>query len=239
MNYEYTDKIFELEKNVLEKNEKEIEQAIQLFVKATEEDKVIHAFGTGHSHMIGIEMFARAGGLANVEAMLDPDASESFGIARSGAVERLCGLADIIYDNYKIEKGDIMVITSNSGRNAVPIEMAMRCRKEGIPTIAITNVAQSASSSSRHPSGKRLYEICDVVIDNCVAFGDGMIDIDGIQTGAGTSIIGMFIANILTTETVRRVKADGKKVYVYQSQNLDGANNEAAFLHFENRIKGL
>ena len=131
--------------------------------------------------MIGIELFARAGGLGNVNALLDPDALTSNGAQRSCALEKLPGLADIIYDSYKIEKGDIMIVTSNSGRNAVPIEMAMRCKKEGVFCIAVTNLAQSQATTSRHPSGKKLYEFADCVLDTCVPSGDALLDINGIK----------------------------------------------------------
>ncbi len=93
--------------------------------------------------MIGIEMFARAGGLANVEAMLDNTILTNFGAQRGGSIERLSGLAEIIWDDYKIEEGDIILIVSNSGRNAVPIEMAMLAQEKGIYTIALTSLKHS------------------------------------------------------------------------------------------------
>ena len=129
MNFEYGDKIIEVMKYAEEKNRDVIKQLAEKFAENIENDKIIHTFGTGHSHMLGIELFARAGGLGNVDAMLDPDTLTSFGAQRSGAMEKTPGVADVVYDSYNIEPGDIMIITSNSGRNAMPIEMAMRCRK--------------------------------------------------------------------------------------------------------------
>ena len=93
--------------------------------------------------MIPIELFIRAGGLANVNAMLDPDTVTMSGAMRNSSIERLPGMADIVWDNYSIQSGDIILIVSNSGRNAVPIEMALRAKKEGITSIALTSLEQS------------------------------------------------------------------------------------------------
>nr|MCR5096494.1 sugar isomerase domain-containing protein [Erysipelotrichaceae bacterium] len=195
MLYEYGDKILEVMKKAEEVNKDTIRVLAEKIAENIENDKMIHTFGTGHSHMLGIELFARAGGLGNVDAMLDPDTLTSFGAERSGAMEKVCGVADVVYDSYRIEAGDIMIITSNSGRNAMPIEMAMRCQKEGIYVIAMTNLEQSRNTTSRHPSGKRLFECADCVIDTCVPDGDATLNLDGIKTGPASSIVTMFLIN--------------------------------------------
>ena len=82
--------------------------------------------------------------------------------------EREPGYAERILGSYPITAGDVLVIVSNSGRNAVPIELALGARKRGVKTVAITNRAQSFAWPARHPSGKRLAEVADVVIDNCI-----------------------------------------------------------------------
>lgn len=237
MIYEYGDKITELLKYAEEKNKEAIETAIDKFVENIENDKLIHTFGTGHSHMLGIEMFARAGGLGNVDALLDPDTLVSYGSRRSGTLEKTCGVSDIIYDSYDIEEGDLMIITSNSGRNAMPIEMAMRCKKEGIYVIAVTNMEQSKNAVSRHPSGKKLYEYADLIIDTCVPAGDGVMNVNGILTGPGSSIVSMFLMNTIASEAIRKVIADGRRPYVFQSQNVDGFDNNEIYKHFKGRVK--
>ena len=237
MNYEYGQKIVELIEVAEEKNKDVIKQLAEKFAENIENDKVIHTFGTGHSHMLGIELFARAGGLGNVDAMLDPDTLTSFGAGRSGEMEKVCGVADVIYNSYNIEKGDIMIVTSNSGRNAMPIEMAMRCKKEGIYVVAITNLDQSTKTTSRHPSGKKLYEFADCIIDTCVPSGDASMDIDGIKTGPASSILSMMLINTVVSEAIKLVVSHGKRPYVFQSQNVDGFDNNAIYEHFKNRVK--
>lgn len=235
--FEYMQKLSALMETAAKANHDTIKMLSEKFAENMMNDKIIHTFGTGHSHMIGIELFARAGGLGNVDAMLDPDTLTSFGAVRSGAIEKLPGLSDIIYDSYKIEPGDIMIITSNSGRNAVPIEMAMRCQKEGIFTVAVTNLEQSRNSTSRHPSGKRLFECADVIVDSCVPSGDALLNINGILTGPGSSIISMFLLNTIVSEAIRIVTEKGFKPYVFQSQNVDGFDNDAIYAKYTGRVK--
>ena len=237
MLYEYGDKILEVMKKAEEVNKDTIRVLAEKFAENIENDKVIHTFGTGHSHMLGIELFARAGGLGNVDAMLDPDTLTSFGAQRSGAMEKVPGVADVVYDSYNIEPGDIMIITSNSGRNAMPIEMAMRCQKEGIYVIAMTNLEQSRNTTSRHPSGKRLFECVDCIIDTCVPDGDATLNLDGIKTGPASSIVTMFLINTIVSEAIKIVQSHGKRPYVFQSQNVDGFDNNAIYEHFKGRVK--
>ena len=237
MIYEYGDKIVGLLKAAEEKNKDVIKELSEKIAENIENDKMIHTFGTGHSHMLGIELFARAGGLGNVDAMLDPDTLTSFGAQRSGAMEKTSGVSDVIYDSYNIKKGDMMIITSNSGRNAMPIEMAMRCQKEGVYVVALTNLEQSKNTTSRHPSGKKLYEFADCIIDTCVPSGDASMDIAGIKTGPASSIISMFLINTVVTEAIKIVTSHGKRPYVFQSQNVDGFDNNAIYEHFKGRVK--
>ena len=237
MIYEYGNKIIEVMKKAEEVNKDTIRLLAEKFAENIENDKVIHTFGTGHSHMLGIELFARAGGLGNVDAMIDPDTLTSFGAKRSGAMEKVSGVADVVYDSYNIEPGDIMIITSNSGRNAMPIEMAMRCQKEGIYVIAMTNLEQSRNTTSRHPSGKRLFECVDCVIDTCVPEGDATLDLEGIKTGPASSIVTMFLVNTIVSEAIKIVQSHGKRPYVFQSQNVDGFDNDAIYEHFKGRVK--
>ncbi|NLY62321.1 MAG: SIS domain-containing protein [Erysipelothrix sp.] len=219
------------------------EQAEEIMTLAKEmatnirDNKIIHVFGTGHSHMIGIELFCRAGGLANVNAILDQDTLTSNGARRSGALEKLSGLADIMYDQHNIQPGDMMIITSNSGRNAVPIEMAMRAQKEGIYTVALTNYEQSKKTTSRHHSGKKLYEFADLILDNCVPEGDAMEEVGGVLTAPASSLSSMLILNTAVNEALKILAADGVELPIFQSQNVDGFDNDALYAKYEDRVK--
>lgn len=235
--FEYMQKVSELLQKVHDTQKDNIRELARRFADNIAENRIIHVFGTGHSHMIGIEMFCRAGGLANVNALLDPDALTNFGARRSGALEKVEGLADVIFDQYKIAKGDIMIIISNSGRNAVPIEMAMRAKKEGVYTVALTNHHQSMNSTSRHSSGKKLYEVVDMVLDSCVPDGDAMMNIGGTLTGPGSTVASVVLLDTVVTEALKILDAEGKPKPVFQSQNVDGFNNDDYYTKYESRVK--
>lgn len=235
--FTYMTKVIELLQKVNDSEAGKIKDLAVRFADNIKNDRIIHVFGTGHSHMIGIELFGRAGGLANVNAILDPDAVTNFGARRSGALEKVSGLADVIYDQYSISKGDIMIITSNSGRNAVPVEMAMRAKKEGVYTIALTNLHQSQNTTSRHPSGKRLFECVDCVLDNCVPDGDSLMSVGGVATGPGSTIASIFILNTIVNEALQILAKEGCDLPVFQSQNVDGFDNDALYSKYESRVK--
>ena len=236
-NIEYLNLITKVINKISDTQSENIKEMAVLFAQNIKNGKIIHTFGTGHSHMVGVEMFGRAGGLANVNAMVDPDTITSFGARRSGAMEKVSGVADVIYDSYKIEKGDIMIITSNSGRNSVPVEMAMRCKKEGVYCIALTNLQQSKEITSRHFSGKKLYEICDFVLDSCVPFGDAMCEIGGVKTGPASSVATMIIVNAIIHEACLILEKENITLPIFQSQNLDGFDNDALYAKYEDRVK--
>jgi uncharacterized phosphosugar-binding protein len=127
--FEYQNKILQHLDQLTQGQEEQIMQASRWFAQTLIDDRLVHTFGTGHSHMIGLELFVRAGGLANVNAMLDSTVMTSEGARRSAEIERIPGIAKIIWDQHKIHPEDLFIIISNSGRNAMPLEMAMQARK--------------------------------------------------------------------------------------------------------------
>ncbi|HEX7296206.1 MAG TPA: sugar isomerase domain-containing protein, partial [Pyrinomonadaceae bacterium] len=117
---------------------------------------------------------------------------------------------------------------SNSGRNNVPVEMALGFKARGIKVIAITSVEQSRSSVPLHSSGKRLFELADVTIDNCVPPGDALMSIDGLESriGPSSTVAGAAIVNSIVIEAVLETQRRGCEVPVLPSANLDGVTEE-------------
>ena len=237
--YQYHSEVKKLIDKVVHKNQDILNKVIDLVSKTIIDDKIIHAFGTGHSHMIGLELFARAGGIANVNAMLDSTVMTSEGARRSAEIERISGFAKVIWDQHKIKKNDIFIVISNSGRNAMPIEMAELAKSNSNKVIAITSINQSSKYPARIKNQKKLYQIADYVIDNCVPSGDSIIPIGKDFSGAVSSILGCFIVNLMVTESLKIVHKAGKKLPLFYSQNIDGISNEELFSKYEKRVKHL
>ena len=237
--YQYHSEVKKLIDKVVDNNQDILDEVIDLVSKTIIDDKIIHAFGTGHSHMIGLELFARAGGIANVNAMLDSTVMTSEGARRSAEIERISGFAKVIWDQHKIKKNDIFIVISNSGRNAMPIEMAELAKNNSNKVIAITSINQSSKYPARIKNQKKLYEIADYVIDNCVPSGDSIIPIGKDFSGAVSSILGCFIVNLMVTESLKIVHKAGKKLPLFYSQNIDGISNEDLFSKYEKRVKHL
>ncbi len=179
--------------------------------------------GTGHSHMVGEEFYARAGGLACTRLIAPMELTLGEHPVKSTHIERISAYADVIIAQYGITAGDIVLISSNSGRNGMLVELAMKLRALGAATIAFTNRRHSESVSSRHASGKKLYELCDFVIDNCGETGDASISLEGIRgkMGASSSIIGMYMAQTLSMYIAEELAKLGAQAPVFISSNLD------------------
>jgi uncharacterized phosphosugar-binding protein len=189
--------------------------------------------------MIGLELFVRAGGLANVNAILDSTVMTAEGARRSAEIERISGFSKVIWDQHKIQKSDVFLVISNSGRNAMPIEMAELAKANGNKVIAITSIAQSKKYPTRNSKHRKLYEIADVVLDNAVPPGDGLLQIGNELTGAASTLSGCFLVNLVATEALKIAVEKGAKPGIYFSQNIDGVDNETLYKRYESRVKHL
>lgn len=201
-------------------------QAAGVIANAVAQDGILYTFGTGHSHIVAEDVAYRAGGLVPVDAILEAALTGHEKVRQSEFMERIEGVAQVIMDYYRPSQKDAIVIISNSGRNAAPIEMAMQAHERGMPVIVITSLAHSQGTTSRHSSGKKLYELADIVIDNHCVKGDAMIRMEGLPmpVGAGSGIAGLFILHTIIVQTIQTLLDRGIKPPVFMSGNLDGAD---------------
>ena len=218
---------------VLDNEIPNIEKAAQLMTESCLKGGRIYAFGTGHSHLIAEEMFIRAGGLALVHAILPPELMLSSMATKSTLIERVEGYAPALVDLYHIDEKDTLVVISNSGRNAVPVEMCMAAKAKGASVVAITSMKHSASCTSRHSSGKRMFEVADVTIDNHAEVGDSGLHIDGLKQAIGpvSDGTGIAIAQALVNEVIERMLKAGVEPPVFCTSNLDGGDEKNAHLY--------
>lgn len=200
-----------------------LEQAADWVASALMQGKFIYTFGSGHSHTLAEEMFYRAGGLVRSIPILDENLMVHKSASASTDWERKEGYAAEILKRYSLGEGDVLFVVSNSGRNAVPIEMAMEASKRGAKVIAISSAQHSGGFASRHLSGKRLADVAHLVIDNCSVAGDASVEISGSpqKVGPTSTITSAFILNSIVAEAVARASAAGKPPEVYPSINTD------------------
>jgi uncharacterized phosphosugar-binding protein len=139
----YLEKLGMLLQKAIETQWRVIKEAGELVAEAIVQGGILHVFGVGHSHMLAEEAFFRAGGLAAVNAIFEPSLMLHEGVLKSARLENLTGFAQILLDHYEVKEKDVLLLISNSGVNAVPVEMAIEAKRRNVPTIAITSVRYS------------------------------------------------------------------------------------------------
>jgi uncharacterized phosphosugar-binding protein len=183
----------------------------------------VFVFGTGHSHMLAEEGYARAGGLLSVVPIFYTALMLHESIPMSAKVERTPGLANDLLDRSAIKSGEVLFVYSNSGVNQLPVEMAVEAKKRGIVTVTIGSVAFS-KIAPLSGIGKRLAEICDYAIDNGGVPGDGIVEVPGMKhkVGPTSTVMGATIWNALVVETTLRLQAAKGDAPVGVSFNMPG-----------------
>lgn len=210
-----------------------IEKAGKAIAESLKQDGRLYAFGTGHSHMVVEEFYIRAGGLAPVIGILEPELMVHETAHKSTFIERLEGYSEPLLELYHPEPQDVIVIISNSGRNAVTVEMATAAKKKGMTVIAITSLTHSSSVESRHSSGKRLFEVADIVIDTLTPLGDAGYYVEGVEApvGAMSDIMGVTIAQAIVVKVTELLSQEGIEVPIYYSANVDGSKEKNRHLN--------
>jgi uncharacterized phosphosugar-binding protein len=220
-----------------------IAQAGEWLGDALVTDKFFYAFGTGHSHMLAEEIFYRAGGLARACPILDERLMLHRQAIQATYLEREEGYAKKLLDHYPVESGDVLIVASNSGRNAVPIEMALEGRAHGMKVIAITNVAHAKVWGSKHRSGKTLGEVADVCIDTCGVPGDACTPVEGIQQliGSPSTATGAMIVNLIIVHGVESALKRDVTPEVFISSNTAGGDNhnDGLLQKYKSRVRHL
>ena len=194
--------------------------AAQVAADTIAKDGIIYIFGCGHSHLIALDNFYRAGGLCNVCPILDSDLMLHDGAAKSSVMEKMQGLAENVFVRYGLTDKDCLFVISTSGKNAVPVEMAQCAVKQGVPTVAVASGAYFADVSKL----PKLYECADLYIDNCVPHGDAVMEISGCDTNMGSlsTVASAFIMQTVLLEAATKAAEMGKKPPIYKSGNVEG-----------------
>jgi len=223
----YFDRAIEALQQVASTQSERIGTAAGLVVDAIVGGKALYAFGATHSFMIAEELVYRTGGLMLVNPIYPHGMNLSVRpIPVTSQFERVPGLGAELLGLAPVAAGDVVIVASTSGRNPVPIDLALAATARGAQVIGITSMAYTQRVSSRHASGKKLVDVCTVVIDNGAPYGDAAVEVKGFAQAVGplSSVTGCAIANAIVAETVARLVARGYEPPVFMSANVDGGD---------------
>lgn len=220
-----------------------LDPAIALLVAALDAGGVIHAFGTGHSEAFAMEISGRAGGLipTNKFALRDLVMHGDRGTeVLTSSLEREPWLVEELMSTVPVGENDVFVIASNSGVNGSIVGSALWAKERGHRVIAVTSMEHTMRVEPKHPSGQRLADVADVVIDNLAPYGDTTLELSGgIGAGAISSITAAFIAQLLTLGVARTIADRGDTPPMYISANIPGGDEHNSVLEdlYRGRIR--
>ncbi|HET6855948.1 MAG TPA: SIS domain-containing protein [Streptomyces sp.] len=189
----------------------------------------LFAFGAGHSSLAAQDVVYRAGGLALMNLLAVPGVVgvDVMPATLGSALERVDGLASAVLDSSPAASGDVMVIISLSGRNALPVEMAMNARALGLTVIGVTSVAYAKETKSRHKSGTFLKDHCDIVLDSKIAVGDAELTAEGVEAPfapASTVVTSALMQAVMAT-AAGDLAGRGIEPPLLRSGNVDGGHD--------------
>ncbi|MEV6681092.1 SIS domain-containing protein [Streptomyces erythrochromogenes] len=205
-----------------------IAEAGTLVADAVAAGNRLFAFGAGHSSLPAQDVVYRAGGLALMNFLAVPGTAgvDVMPATLGSALERVDGLAGAVLDSSPASDGDVLVIISLSGRNALPVEMAMNARAIGLKVIGVTSVAYATDTRSRHASGTFLKDHCDVVLDSKIAVGDAELSVDGIDApfAPASTVVTSAIMQAVMATAAGELAARGLEPPLLRSGNVDGGH---------------
>jgi len=208
-----------------------LDRAATLCTEAIARDGLVHLFGCGHSRMLCEEMTPRQGcfvgwhtivelGLTFHNGIVGPN-----GLRQSLHLEKTLGYAEQILRNFAFGPHDVMIVISTSGIREIVVEMAAGARQRGLPVIALVSQAHCAQAAPAHPSGQKLLDLADVVLDNGAPVGDALLTLDGCRhaTGPFSTLGGALVVNMLRCEVAQRLLARGIEPVFLPSHQFVGS----------------
>jgi uncharacterized phosphosugar-binding protein len=215
-------------------------------------DGLVHLFGSGHSRMAVEEIFPRYGSFPGFHPIVELSLTfhnpvvGANGQRQAMFIERMEGLGQVILRNFEFGPHDLMMVFSTGGTGAVAVDLALEARRLGMPVIAVTSLAHSRASRPGHSSGRRLFEVADIVLDNCAVEGDAMVTVPGLKTpiGPGSTIGNTAIVNALKCEVAARLTERGQPPLVLTSASFVGEEEsrrlfDAAYDDYRRRVRRL
>jgi uncharacterized phosphosugar-binding protein len=224
-----------------------IRSAAKLMADSVQQGGLVHLFGSGHSVLPVQDIFPRYGSFPVFHPLMDARLMWQSVIGSGGArgllwLEQQEGYASVLFENQPIQKGDVMVVFSHGGLNAAGIEVAMESRARGLRVVVVTSMDNQRIRAAKHSSGRKLSDVADVVIDNCVPARDALVDIDGWRApvAAGSTVATTAIAMAIVAEVGAQLAQRGITPPVFVSPNvkdIPADNNLRVFAAYEKAVK--
>ncbi|OIJ22393.1 hypothetical protein BKP45_07085 [Anaerobacillus alkalidiazotrophicus] len=211
----------------VEQNEKaKLYLAAEKIATGIQNDGIVYLFGCGHSHLLTEEVFYRAGGLVPISPIFVEELMLHKGALRSSSLERKNDYAKSFMNEIKINSNDVMIVISTSGRNPVPIDVALYGKEKGAFVIGISSETYSKSQKSKHTTGKYLCDTVDLHIDNHSVKGDALVThhMSSVAFGPSSTVIGAAILNSIMVEAIKVMLENGYEAPVFKSGNLEHAD---------------
>jgi len=234
----YYDQVRKILDDIINTQSENIQKAASMIAHGLMDGKAVYLYDHG-GHSLQFEGIGRAGGPMflqlftfnlNMNIPVHP-------LRKPKEVSEPYELADLILKYNNLEEGDTIIMGSVSGRNPIPVELAIKARERGIRTVGITSITYSKAFPSRHPSGKRLFEVVDIAIDNCGVIGDAVLEVEGIDVNIcpTSGITGIFILWLLMAEVIEILLSKGVRPHIYKSINFDDGReyNEKALAEYK------
>jgi uncharacterized phosphosugar-binding protein len=244
---QYREKITGVLERIWSTQSDNIRRAAQLMGESVQSGGLVHLFGSGHSVLPVQDVFPRYGSFPVFHPLMDARLMWQNVLGSGGAkgllwLERQEGYARVLFENEPIRAGDIMVVFSHGGMNAAGIEVAMESRARHLKVVAVTSMDNQRTNKATHSSGKKLSDLADVVIDNCVPARDALVDVDGWKApvAAGSTVAFVTIAMSIVAEVAKELARRGIESPTFVSPNVTGIpadNNKKVFAAYEEALR--
>ena len=244
---QYRERITECLNRIWDTQTGNIEKVSAVMADCIAGDGLVHMFGSGHSVLPVQDMFPRYGAFPGFRPLMDMRLMWTNVIGSGGAkgllwLERREGYAPILFENEPIRSGDVMLVFSHGGLNAAGIEVLQEAKKRGLTTVAITSLDNYRKREATHSSGKKLADVADYVIDNCIPAEDALVQVKGWKApvAAGSTVATVTIAMAIVAQVAADLAAKGHNPMVFVSPNVPGIpadNNMRVYEEYERSLK--
>jgi len=205
--------------NILSRNLKILEKISDRIIQDVQSNRSLFVFGSGHSTLFPLEIYHRAGGPSFMIPLVADFLLPSAGPSVVRFLERTPGSVQFLLDRVIPRPGEMLWLASQSGINPASVDLALEASRRKMFTVAFTSLAHSRTVKSRHPSGKKLYQVCDEVVDLGGAVGDAAIAVSGnVSVGPLSTLGSIFLAHSILTNAMAQLEHKGIRC-VYASVN--------------------